>query len=488
MPAASSVTVAPVRRRIGDLRGWDGAGIVGFAALALLVVVLVVSGTRSVDVDNGDSNSLVAGARVGVECVADGVWRDCGGTGVGSHVGSFALLQYLPAAALVAFGMDDADVVRALAWLSTAAFVVLLWMFAAPARRLLSPPWSTVLLIVAVSGPLLLYALIPYAEMLGATLGVAFLLACRQRSLRLIAVLGPFTMMGKETAVPFLVVTAWVCARGSDDRWLPPRRIVVAIAATAVAAVAAQALFNQFRFATFTNEANNVPWSRVPGVDLRARLAWALWGAPNVGIAWFWPAVAFVLAGLAVAWIVQLRRQPMTRRSPGWLPSATVLGLALAMTVGLASWYSTFGWLAWGPRLSLQLLPVLAVAAIVAGGEELTAGLHWLVRTPVALAAATVVIAALAVPQAGVIWNQDAILLPTVPTPECPELLPVEVAEPDYFYGCGLASAWSDDPYFLVEASGGSNAAKAIAQLSVVIAIGALGLRLRRQVLSGSSR
>jgi hypothetical protein len=136
--------------------------------------------------------------------------------------------------------------------------------------------------------------------------------------------------------------------------------------------------------------------------------------------------------------------------------------------------------------LSLSLLPVFVVAAVHAGGDELAAGLGWVTRRPLALGVATVAVAALAVPQAGVIWNQQAIALPTKPTEDCPVLLPVTDAEPSYFYGCGLASAWTDDPYFLPEAAGGRSAAKLLAQAAVVVAIVALALRLRSQALSHS--
>lgn len=451
--------------------------VVAAGAVGVLVAVMVLSGTRAVNVNTGDTNALAAGARVAVECLADGTLRNCGG---GIDVGSFGLLQYVPAIVLVVLGLGDSDVVRALAWLSLLALLALVAVVAGPARRELSPPAATVLMVAVVSGPLLLYALLPYGEALAAALGVAFLvLGCRRRSVVLIVILGALAMVSRETAVPFLLVAGLVCARRPEegDGWLPPRRITAALIGSAVVAVASSALWNQFRFASFTNEANSVPWSRVPGLDLRARLAWALWGAPNVGIAWFWPAVTLILVGLVVAVVRQLRSHDLGRA----LPSGAVLGLAALMTGGLASWYSTFGWVAWGPRLSLGLLPVLAVAALVAGGDELTGVIRALARSAVGLGVVAAVVALLALPQAGVIWNGHAIALPLEPTPACPRLLPVTEAEPTYFYGCGLASAWNDDPYFLVEAARGRTPAKLVAQGAVVVAIGALALRLRRR-------
>ncbi len=454
------------------MRARFDANVVALAAVAVLLLTLTVSGTRHVDVRVGDSENLVAGTRFALDCLGDGTFRDCG-----DGVGSFGLLQYLPAAAFIGVGMSDPTAVRALAWLSTLAFVALVGYTLAVRRAS-----TTILAIVVLSGPLLLYSLLPYAEMLGAALGVAFLLACRARAPGLILVVGLFAMMSKETAAPFLLVAGWVCARERTDGWLPHRRVTLAIVSGAAVSLAAQAMFNVLRFGGITNDANNVPWSRVPGWSLRSRLAWALWGAPNVGIAWFWLAATLVLAGLAIVAVVQFRRAPRDLRA--WLPSAAVLALPVAMTIGLASWYSTFGWLAWGPRLSLSLLPVFVVAAVHAGGDEMAAGLRGLVRTPAALAAVTLAVAALALPHAGVVWSGEVINLPTQRTEDCPQLLPVTQAEPEYFYGCGLASAWDDDPYFLVEAARGATAPKLIAQIAVVVALGALALRLRREVLA----
>ncbi len=74
-----------------------------------------------------------------------------------------------------------------------------------------------------------------------------------------------------------------------------------------------------------------------------------------------------------------------------------VLGVLAAELAGLALWYSPFGWIGWGPRLTLPLVPpllVLAVAFAGTGGAQLLGRLLrgrgiWLAGAAVAVAGVT---------------------------------------------------------------------------------------------------
>jgi hypothetical protein len=75
---------------------------------------------------------------------------------------------------------------------------------------------------------------------------------------------------------------------------------------------------------------------------------------------------------------------------------------------GLAQWYSPFGWIAWGPRLTLALMPAMLVAAAVCSRDITTAplrrflagGWFWIVA---------VCTAVLAVPQASVLFQRQVL-------------------------------------------------------------------------------
>ena len=457
------------------LRRWTWPAIVAVAAGALLVLVLLVDGTRWVETRLGDTGVLVTGTHTALDCIKDGTFTNCGhapGTEA-SDVGAFAIFQYLVAAPMVALGWVDATVERGLAWVSTLAVAGMVVLALTVGRRVLGRRWSVVLVLALVSGPMVLYGLIPFGEALAGFLCLAFALSAGSRRARWIAVTMFLACLTKETAAPFLLVIGVVCARDDDrDGWLPPARLFVPMVGGAAAAVVVNTGFNLFRFGTWSNLTYNAPHTRVPGIPIKLKLAVADWLAPNVGVLFFWTVLALVLAGVLVATVVTFVRQPREPRR--WLPPLVVVLTTALFTGTLASWWSTFGWLAWGPRLNLALTPALAVAAVRAAPEPLDAALRWVLGSVVRAIVAGVVIAVLAVGQVGVVWNQAVIALPTVPSESCPVLKAPWETTPEYFYGCGLDAAWRTSPLALWEASRGGPRTQQLAELLQVITIGGL--------------
>ena len=111
-------------------------------------------------------------------------------------------------------------------------------------------------------------------------------------------------------------------------------------------------------------------------------------------------------------------RQPRVVRA--WLPPLVVAAVTALWTGALASWWSTFGWIAWGPRLTLPLIPALVVAAVRTARSGLDAGLSWLLGATWRAVVVGAVLVVLAVGQVGVVWNQAAIALPDRPGRELP--------------------------------------------------------------------
>jgi hypothetical protein len=84
------------------------------------------------------------------------------------------------------------------------------------------------------------------------------------------------------------------------------------------------------------------------------------------------------------------------------------------------------------------------------------------------------VVVVLAVGQAGVVWNQAAIALPTVPSPSCPVLKAPADTTAAYFYGCGLDAAWRLDPLSLWEAARSGPRTQQLAELLQAVTIAGL--------------
>jgi hypothetical protein len=457
--------------------------LAGLAAL-LLVLLLLVDGTRWVEIRITDPTLLVRGAHTVVHCLDGGVLTGCGRGAQDTAVGAWPIAQYLVAVPLVAAGAGDLSVLHVLTALSMLAVGGMLLLVAIPIRRLLGPEWSVVLGVVLLTGPFVLYALLPFGEALTAFLALAFVVAACARRPAWLAATGLLAGMTKETLAPFLLVLGLACARDAGDRWLPARRLLVPMVGGVVGAVAVNSAFNVFRFGTVRNVTYTQPRTRVPGVTIPVRLAIADWFAPNVGVVWFWLAAALLSAGLVAATCVLVVRHRTEPRV--WFPPLAVLGVLGAYTAGLAFWYSTFGWVAWGPRLTLPIIPAVLVAGIWAAHDPITAGLRWVTRNAAVLALVAAVVAVLGVAQVGIVWHRAAIDLPLVPDAACPTVVPIEQTSVDYFYGCGLHQAWRLDPLSLWEASGHGPATQTVAEMLEVVMVGAAALWLHRRARAGS--
>src|SRR5207247_7357120 len=140
----------------------------------------------------------------------------------------------------------------------------------------------------------------------------------------------------------------------------------------------------------------------------------------------FWSVVGMMVVGLVVSTVVLMVRH---RRTPArWLPALTVVGVVAAFTGGLSLCYSTFGWVACGPRLAIPLLPAFMVAALHTAGAPMTTGLRWLFATALRSLLVGGVVALLGAAQVGVVWHPQAIELPLVVAARCPQLVPIQAA------------------------------------------------------------
>jgi hypothetical protein len=444
--------------------------LVAGAAALVLVVLLVVDGTRWVEIRITDSLLLVRGSHRIVHCLEHGVTTRCGLVGPrDTEVGAWPLAQYLLAVPLVAAGVRNFTVLQALAAVSSLAVGGMLLLVALPIRRLLGTTWAVVLGVALLTGPFVLYGLLPFGEALAAFLALAFVVAACARRPSWLLVTGLFAGITKETLAPFLLVLGVVCARDARDRWLPEHRLVLPMVSGLIGAVVLSSAFNVFRFGAVRNLVYTAPRTRVPGVTTPARLGVADWFAPNVGVVWFWSVAGLLCAGLVVSTValfVRHRREPRV-----WLPPLSVVGVLAAYTAGLASWYSTFGWVAWGPRLTLPILPAVLVAGIWTARAPMAAGLTWLTATRPRAAIVGTAVALLGMAQVGVVWHRAAIELPLVTDAACPRIVPIEQASDDYFYGCGLHQAWRLDPLSLWEASRHGPSTQTVAQVLEVVAV-----------------
>jgi hypothetical protein len=388
----------------------------------------------------GDTIAVVHGADAARACLADGPLTNCPG------VSYFPLFQYLPAAALGALGAGDTTILRVLAAISTlccAAIILLAWRIV---RRWAGAAAAAVVVIALAAGPLIWYARSSFGELLAAFLMLLFAEAVlsRRGAFAIAATLWLATIT-KETAVPFLLVLGLLVlfARGRV-RMRAVRPELAGLLAGALLGFATNCLFNVFRYDSVWNEYNVQSIFRVPGYGRRAQIAVAIWTAPNGGLLEFWP-LAVLLGALGLAWALARGRAAGV---PRW-PALVLLAVLAWLTAGFASWYSPFGWYAWGPRLELVWIPLLLVLATVLYPQAARSVAAWVGTSGARRLAAGLVVALAALPHVGALQPPDPLPRLFATDAACPTVPVVQTSPPDYYYSCFHHIAWGKSPVLI---------------------------------------
>jgi hypothetical protein len=370
------------------------------AGSAWLVAVWVTHRTVG-----GDTPWLVDGSDQIVRCLSGGDLVKCGytgqlsATGQTTTIGPYPLLQYIPDLIARSLGATHHSRYAVLALLSTAAVIAAVAVAARVLVRLGLTTWVWAFLAVVLSGPVLVYASTTWGEMLAAALLLFLAAAALVQAPPVLfgaAVFG--ACLTKETAYPFVAaigLVGLVLARRSGGRPIRPQ--VIAGGAAIVLAFACASVFNILRFGAIQNtnylrSEFTTPLARIPDSAL------GLYFAPNGGILVFWTTATALLAALLVL--------PLRRRRGREIAAALALIVA-GLTVSLAAWYSPFGWVAWGPRLSLPWVLALLLLALAAFGNELSEPLRRLLTPAWRFGVVALAVVALTLPHVGFLWRPE---------------------------------------------------------------------------------
>jgi hypothetical protein len=413
-------------------------GVATAAIVPAVAVAMILFVGRTFINGNGDSLAVIHGAHLADACIGRGQWTDCG-----QVMGPYALLQYLVAAFYLMLGLSDEHVLKAFGYTSAVAFVGMLGLAIYTMRRLGRPALGSALAILVIVSPLPWYGWSTFGESTGALACMAFLAAALLRApIPVLAVTLIIAGQTKETALPFLLLAGAGALYWSPVSDRPLRRAHwITGALASFVSLALTAGFNLFRFDQVTNAVYADPIAHTQGLEMKVKFAVSIWVAPNAGVLSFWP-VAVILFLAAVFLGVRGLRGPLSdrRRVVG---ATVILLLCLAgLTAGYASWYAPFGWIAWGPRLMLLMVPALALFAVGTLAPEFERLLLSRTTLAKALGSATAVVALVAWwPQLGVLHDSGVMGSLFTPDATCPVQQPIGV-DPGYYYTCIFHWAW----------------------------------------------
>ncbi|MDQ1457916.1 MAG: hypothetical protein QOH28_3536 [Actinomycetota bacterium] len=417
--------------------------------VAGIFAAILAVGLRAPSV-HGDSANVARGAAGALECLRHGRFTHCDGFVVHHPAGDsivavspFPMLQYVPAAALQAFGVSTESTLRVFVILNLVSLIAIAALAGYTLRRLARPLWVPVVGVSLLASPLLWYARVPFGEELAAAVILAAIAAVLlDARLLIVGALVATACITKETNPPFVFALGTICVLARTNAKDPLRRQrLIAITVGTIVGVALNAGFNVFRYGT----PRNIDYVRaslyVPNPNVFARLFLAQWFSPNGGLAWFWPLAPGIVLAIAAA---SLRRRGPTNRPRAAAPAVAVL--LIAQIALLATWWAPFGWYAWGPRLVIPLLPaLLVVACVVATADATRIAARFLSSRWLLLAAAAVIVIGL--PQA-VVLRHGLAVSQFFARSQCPRTGSVIVA-PSAYYKCLEWTAWSKRPWIL---------------------------------------
>lgn len=425
------------------------------AAATGLAIELLRTVLRAPRVE-GDTVQLVLGAVRGLRCLRAGA-ELC------PDLSYFPPLQYLPSALLLLAGGAPGDAMQGLVWLNLAAWVGTTALLAAGLRRARGG-WAAALALSAWLGSYgLAYANSTFGEVLTGLLALAFTIGCaRAWPWALVGLLGLAAGLGKETAPPFLALLGAAALLPQAVRdWRAgrlPWRALLALAVAVGGGLGANAAFNVWRYGWAYNDFLLQPILRAPGIPQWLSAFAALWGSPNGGLLLFAPLAVALVCGAGLWALVGALR----RTGSGWAlaPAIGAVAVLAGMTLGLASWYSPFGWWAWGPRLLLPWLPACLYLAL-SSPLPIDGAAARALATPGRFALAAGILAAAALIHAAALADPGAYLAHFTDNPACGVVIIQQ--DPVGFFAYLSCLMWSTDRFLLGRMLGAAFAPGAIA-------------------------
>ena len=324
-----------------------------YSCLVLIVFVAVYVIVFSTPRLEGDTLALIQSIPNLLGCLHHGIQSTCSG------VVYFPLSQFIPSTILVALGFSEEITGRMLVSLNLISFVASILLFYTAGKRWSEKPAGAILAAVLLSGYGLYYSSSSFNEATAFFLITLFVFAClSQWHWAIIFIINLSAGITKDIAPPFLFAMGIIALVGNWERTSTRERVKVTFVLLMglIASMAMNGAFNWFRYASLQNTALLAKRYMVPNVTIWEDYFSALLISPNGGLLWAWLSWALLSAYLVfhAAKNFRLRRWRSSGRDT--LTAMGFLILLLILHAGLAKWWSPFGWIAWGPRLTLPYL------------------------------------------------------------------------------------------------------------------------------------
>jgi hypothetical protein len=360
----------------------------------------------------GDTPFVLDGSNALLTCLSNRDFDGCGFTGQLNHwglmtpIGYWPLLQHIPDVIAIELGATShPDRTRLLAGLGVAGLVGSAALARLVLARVGQAAWFWGFLFILLSSPFIAYGRQTVGETFATGLLVCLVAATVLRAPPPVVALAAFAAcLTKETAYPFVAVLGvlgLVLARRRTGLAIRPQ--LVWGAAGIAAAIVLASLFNIVRFGSVLNTNYLHHDFRTPGIGRKLEYSVALLVSPSGGMFVFWLSASVLLLAACLLPFTSRPRLKLDTR-----PAIVLIVVAAGLTLGLASWWTPFGWTSYGGRLSLPWALPLVLIALVAYGDALAEFARRLLTPTWRLFAVFAVVLALTLPHVGEMWRPNA--------------------------------------------------------------------------------
>jgi hypothetical protein len=331
-----------------------------YAVLPYFGIFIVLTLTFRIHL-SGDDQALLYGLKTALGCLSDTPLKIPCNAGV-LH---FPIFQYLIGAPFKLAGFSDPSIKEIFGLMSVAWSLIAAATFWRAGVILSGKPGGHLGMLVLLSGYLLVYMTATFNEAASFALFALLVLSVIDHW-RIFYVCGiAFACtITKEVAFPFVLYFMFLSFYARELRvevtttffkrtfkFLAEYKYAIS---SVIAGVTINLAFNYFRFGSIENLHNFdpalfTPWAYVPSILLY------LFISPAAGLIFTWLSLCVLL----VVPMIFLMRD----RTEIFIISFTIIGLIVA-NIGLARWYSPFGWMAWGPRLTLPFLGAIGILGV----------------------------------------------------------------------------------------------------------------------------
>jgi hypothetical protein len=401
-------------------------------------IILMIS-LRQLPIISGDSIAVLSNAQALGDCLNESIWSNCPNTN------QFGATQTLPAILLLRKGFDSNSLLILFSLLNYVSLILFLIYILYRFRNDILV--RNIFILVFFYSSIIAYSAYTFAE--GFQFVVFALLPImiygNQRYLSfLFALVASATRETATIIILPIILAMFIHSRNSTLNYDKHKSTSVYFAIFGIlVGNGIQYSLNFWKFGTWKNLSQLDPSYITPSLNVFFSNIFGLIFSPNGGIFFF--SFFFVLLLL----ILISKSHKFDNIAERYILFLHLLSVLIAIA-GLSMWFAPFGWVAWGPRLMIPYVGIIASSLILIFKRQLLSYFVIILSKRFSKLLLSICVSMSVLPSIGFLINPDLLNFVFLPDSFCPEI-PIIQNSADYYFRCLIHLTWKpqDSMYLL---------------------------------------